>query len=98
MVDEIINIIGFMNRDILCHYLTNKNESIAIFFPGYGYSAEAPFFFYLLNILIENNYDVIIINTRYNEWKDYFKIETNKECVHSEGNTIYEYLIKQKKI
>jgi hypothetical protein len=95
MNNETIIINGFMNRNILCHHITDKDENIAIFFPGYGYGTEAPFFFYLVNILIENNYNVLTVDTRYNEWKDYFKITNNEQCVHFEGNLIYEYLNKK---
>ena len=63
-------IIGFNNREIRTSYykINENNSSLAVLFPGFSYSTEAPLFFFLEEFLIRFGIDILAIEYRYNEW------------------------------
>jgi hypothetical protein len=91
---ESIEISGFESHKILCHRSINNNNKIAIYFPGFGYSTDAPFFFYFTNILLNNGYDILSTNPRYNEWNEFNTIQNKLDCIYFEGKLIYNYITK----
>jgi hypothetical protein len=68
-----MDIIGYKGTEIKTKDTIKNTDKIAIIYPGYGYGLEAPIFFYLKELLVQNGFDIIGLNYRYNESKEFIK-------------------------
>jgi hypothetical protein len=68
-----MDIVGYKGTEIKTKDTIKNTDKIAIIYPGYGYGLEAPIFFYLEKLLVQNGFDIIGLNYRYNESKEFIK-------------------------
>ncbi len=52
---------------------SKDNSRLAIVFPGYGYSTQAPLLYYAIELLSELGYDVLSVNYEYNKNEGFLK-------------------------
>jgi pimeloyl-ACP methyl ester carboxylesterase len=73
--DKSIEITDYKGNSIPNTYYIkrNKNNKLAITFPGYGYLAEAPLLFYLNEILFQLHFDVLSIEYAYKKNTEFKK-------------------------
>ncbi len=62
---------GYKNSEIEIYYPDQKNNHLVILYPGYGYSLTCPIFFYIINFFPSFGYDILGIDYRYNENKQF---------------------------
>lgn len=63
------NIVGHNAQGVANIFVVSSSENpkLAVLFPGYAYSLSAPLFYYSAQVCLENGYDVLGIDYRYNE-------------------------------
>lgn len=62
-----MNIIDYRGNPIKISSESKGNPQLAIFYPGYGYTLNAPVFFYLQELFSKKDFDILGIDYRYNE-------------------------------
>ena len=66
-MDNKMNIIDYKGNQIRTISELNKNSQLVVFYPGYGYTLNAPVFFYLQELFSKKSFDILGIDYRYNE-------------------------------
>lgn len=62
-----MNITGYKGNIIKVNHRLKGNSQLAVFYPGYGYTLDAPVFFYLKELFASKGFDILGIDYRYNE-------------------------------
>lgn len=66
-----MNLIDYKGNQIRTIFRLNNNSQIVVFYPGYGYTLDAPVFFYLQEFFAQKDFDILCIDYRYNENNDF---------------------------
>lgn len=71
---ESFEIVGFEQRPVPNRFLsTTDGNRLAVFLPGFAYPLEAPLFYYATSLLGSLGFDLLGIDTRYSENRDYLQ-------------------------
>jgi len=74
-----MDIIGYKGTEIKTKDTIKNTDKIAVIYPGYRYGLEAPLFFYLEELLVQNGFDIIGLDYRYNENKEFIKADDDEK-------------------
>lgn len=66
-----MNLIDYKGNQISTISRLNNNSQLVVFYPGYGYTLDAPVFFYLQEFFAQKDFDILGIDYRYNENNDF---------------------------
>lgn len=66
-----MNLIDYKGNQIRTIFRLNNNSQLVVFYPGYGYTLDAPVFFYLQEFFAQKDFDILGIDYRYNENNDF---------------------------
>ena len=69
---------GF-KEDLTNHYIKNDSEKLVIFLPGFGYNNDMPLFYYSTLLFENKGYDILKINYKYNENKDFQSADSEEK-------------------
>ncbi|MCR4422616.1 MAG: hypothetical protein NUV32_09120 [Exilispira sp.] len=73
-----MNLVDYRGNQIKIIKEIKNNSQLAILYPGYRYTLDAPIFFYLQELLAKSNFDIIGFDYRYSE-NEYFLNSTDEE-------------------
>jgi hypothetical protein len=96
---EIFSLAGHDGRTIPATYWQNsetKAEKLAVIFPGYRYPADGPLTFYLKLLFDKQCCDILTIDYRYNENRDFLALNDNNKDRYFENDqyAIYDFIKK----
>ncbi|MEW5814535.1 MAG: alpha/beta family hydrolase [Spirochaetota bacterium] len=98
MKKDIFNLHGVSDHSIKCtYYNSEKSGRLAVFFPGFNYSAEAPFFYYLANSVLFWGIDLLSLDFRYPECLSFLNSNDayRTNMVRTEGKIVYDYILNR---
>jgi hypothetical protein len=87
---------GYKEMQIPFNILSKEEESrkLAIFFPGAGYTVQAPFLHYSIGVFINKSYDVLEVNYHYEDAAyDAFSMEELGEAVKRDAKAVIDHLL-----
>ncbi len=71
---ESLRITGFERKPVPNQFLSNGDGSrLAVFLPGFAYSLEAPLFYYGISLIGSLGFDLLGIDSRYSENRDFLQ-------------------------
>ena len=92
------NILGYGNKQVPNTFYENKpgNGSLAVVFPGFSYSSEAPLLFYIKEILFHNTFDILSVDYSYCSKSEFLAADepTQAAWFQQDVSSVYEEVLR----
>jgi hypothetical protein len=92
-------IFGFNNREIkIEHYTSQNSDKIYLIYPGSNYGFESPVYYYLKQLLINENKEFYCIDLKWAELGEQIDLPFEEALPHliDEINNSFEYILEKK--
>ena len=92
------NILGYDNKQVPNTFYETKtgNGFLAVVFPGFSYSSEAPLLFYIKEILIHNAHDILSVDFSYSRNPEFLSVDESTQTTwfQQDVTSVYEEVLR----